>query len=171
CDAQLAALNRALDAGLRLIQIREKALPTSARREFVREAVCRIHAAGALAMVNGEPALAHESRADGLHLTAAQLMTCSKRPSFEWVGASCHTCAELEQASALELDYVLIGAVKATPTHPEQAPLGWAGFTALASGLPMPVFALGGLEYADMETARNAGAHGIAAIRGAWDKT
>ncbi|MDR0564385.1 MAG: NUDIX domain-containing protein, partial [Azoarcus sp.] len=39
CDAQLAALNRALDAGLRLIQIREKALPTSARREFVREAV------------------------------------------------------------------------------------------------------------------------------------
>jgi len=37
--------------------------------------------------------------------------------------------------------------------------------------LPMPVLALGGLGRADMERARAAGAHGIAAIRGSWDQS
>ena len=46
--------------------------------------------------------------------------------------------------------------------------LGWQAFARLMEGLPMPVFALGGLAATDMEDARDAGAHGIAAIRGLW---
>jgi 8-oxo-dGTP diphosphatase len=33
---------------------------------------------------------------------------------------------------------------------------------------PLPTFALGGLSRADLDAAQRAGAHGIAAIRGAW---
>jgi 8-oxo-dGTP diphosphatase len=36
---------------------------------------------------------------------------------------------------------------------------------------PLPTFALGGLLRADLDAAQRAGAHGIAAIRGAWDMT
>ena len=49
-----------------------------------------------------------------------------------------------------------------------QPALGWQAFARLMEGLPMPVFALGGLAATDMEDARDAGAHGIAAIRGLW---
>jgi 8-oxo-dGTP diphosphatase len=56
-----------------------------------------------------------------------------------------------------------------TATHPGEPSLGWDEFSRLAAGLPMPVFALGGLAPADMERARDAGAHGIAAIRGVWE--
>ncbi|MCL1861257.1 MAG: Nudix family hydrolase [Proteobacteria bacterium] len=169
-EPQLAALDHALQSGLRFVLIRESALPMPAQRAFAKEAVRRARAAGALAIVNGEPELANEAGAAGLHLTAARLMASRSRPDFAWVGASCHTRAELERASALRLDYALLGAVKRTATHPNREALSWEGFAALASGLPLPVFALGGLEDGDMETARLSGAHGIAAIRGAWER-
>ncbi|THF63834.1 Nudix family hydrolase [Pseudothauera nasutitermitis] len=167
-DAQLAALDAALADGLRLVQIREPGLDAAARAAFAAEAVRRAQAAGALALVNGDVELALRCAADGVHLPAAQLAALGARPDLPWVGASCHTRAELERAAALALDYAVLGAVRATPTHPDQPALGWEGFSALAAELPLPVLALGGLGAADMAAARAAGAHGIAAIRGVW---
>jgi 8-oxo-dGTP diphosphatase len=168
-EPQLAALDHALQAGLRLVMVRENALPLPERQTFTKEAICRAHAAGALAVVNGEPEQAHEAGADGVHLTAERLMASRSRPDFAWVGASCHTRTELEHAAALGFDYALLGAVKPTATHSDGKTLGWEGFAAAARGLPLPIFALGGLTDGDMEAARLSGAHGIAAIRGVWD--
>ncbi len=167
-DAQLARLEAALAGGLRLVQIREPALPDADCERFARAVVERCHAAGALAVVNGDAALARRIGADGLHLPARSLMAADGRPDFEWVGASCHSRAELEQAAALELDYALLGAVRPTQSHPERAPLGWSAFGDLVARLPLPVFALGGLSAGDLETAKAAGAHGVAGIRGIW---
>ena len=167
-DAQLARLEAALAGGLRLVQIREPALPDADCERFARAVVERCHAAGALAVVNGDAALARRIGADGLHLPARSLMAADGRPDFEWVGASCHSRAELEQAAALELDYALLGAVRPTQSHPERATLGWPAFGELIARLPLPVFALGGLSAGDLETAKAAGAHGVAGIRGIW---
>ncbi len=167
-DTQLARLEAALAGGLRLVQIREPALPDADCERFARAVVERCHAAGALAVVNGDAALARRIGADGLHLPARSLMAADGRPDFEWVGASCHSRAELEQAAALELDYALLGAVRPTQSHPERAPLGWPAFGELIARLPLPVFALGGLSAGDLETAKAAGAHGVAGIRGIW---
>ena len=167
-DTQLARLEAALAGGLRLVQIREPALPDADCERFARAVVERCHAAGALAVVNGDAALARRIGADGLHLPARSLMAADGRPDFEWVGASCHSRAELEQAAALELDYALLGAVRPTQSHPERAPLGWSAFGDLVARLPLPVFALGGLSAGDLETAKAAGAHGVAGIRGIW---
>ena len=167
-DAQLAALERALARGLRLVQVREAGLAATERRVFVREVVARVHACAGLVVINDDAALAAEAGADGVHLPAARLAALQARPALPWVGASCHRREELERAAALELDYAVLGSVFATPSHPGQAALGWAGFAALAAGLPLPVFAVGGLDDTHMEAARDAGAHGIAAIRAAW---
>lgn len=167
-DAQLAALDAALARGLRLVQLREAALDPAQRAHFAREAVARVHARNGLLVINGDPELARHVGADGVHLSARALAEVAERPDFEWVGASCHTRAELERCVALGLDYALLGPVQPTATHPGQPALGWPAFAALAEGRPMPVFALGGLEEADMERAREAGAHGIAGIRGIW---
>ncbi len=167
--AQLDQLEHALARGLRLVQIREGALAPADRQTFAHEVVTRVRRyEGALAVVNGDGALAHAIGADGVHLTGAALAETGERPAFEWVGASCHTRAELERAAALGLDYALLGAVRPTPTHPGRAGLGWEGFAALVRDLPLPVLGLGGLDPADMPAARAAGAHGLAAIRGAW---
>jgi 8-oxo-dGTP diphosphatase len=166
--AQLAALEAALARRLRLVQIREADLPPEEREAFARQVLSLARPAGALVAVNGDAALARRVGADGLHLPAAQLGATESRPDFEWVGASCHTRVELERAAGLGLDYALLGPLRATATHPDWQGMGWEKFAEMVAGLPLPVLALGGLEEADLPTARAAGAHGIAAIRGAW---
>lgn len=165
---QLEAIDRALVGGLRLIQVRETGLAADLRRDFAAEVVRRAHAYGALVLINDAIDLALGIGADGVHLPARRLAELAARPPLDWVGASCHTRDELEHVARLGLDYALLGPVKATATHPGQRPLGWDAFAGLAAALPFPVLALGGLDSSDMEDARCAGAHGIAAIRGCW---
>lgn len=167
-DDQLAALDAALKGGLKLIQVREPALAADVRERFAAEVVCRARHHGAIVVLNGDMEMASRVGADGVHLPAVQLAACERRPAFAWVGASCHTRAELERAAALELDYALLGTVKPTRSHPERLSLGWEGFARTIASLPIPVFALGGLQRADLEAARDLGAHGVAAIRASW---
>lgn len=167
-ETQLMRLERALDGGLRLVQVREGALAADGLREFVAAVVERARPHGALVLVNGDAQIARSAGADGVHLKSADLARMTTRPDFEWIGASCHSRDELEHVGRLGLDYALLGPVKATLTHPGVEGIGWARFSELAAELPMPVFGLGGLSAADMDAARSAGAHGIATIRSAW---
>ncbi|MCB1896430.1 MAG: Nudix family hydrolase [Zoogloeaceae bacterium] len=167
-DIQLVALERALAAGLRLVQLRDGGLPTEDRRRLAQAVIDRCRDHGALMVVNDDADLARAVGADGLHLRSAALAEASHRPDFEWVGASCHDRADLERAARLELDYALLGHVAPTPSHPGQPALGWRRFAALTANLPFPVLAIGGIGPADMATARASGAHGIAAIRATW---
>lgn len=163
----LDRLERALAAGLGLVQLREKGWPRAAVADLAREVAARCRTHGARLFINGDADLARELDA-GLHLTAAQLMAAGTRPDLAWVGASCHDAGELAQAARLELDYALLAPVLPTASHPDAPPLGWARFAALAAGQPMPVYALGGLAAADLDLARRHGAHGVALKGAAW---
>jgi 8-oxo-dGTP diphosphatase len=167
-DAQLEKLQRALSLGLRLVQLREGGLPLPEREHFVSAAVDMCRAQGARVLVNGDVELARKARADGVHFSAAQLLTLDSRPGFELVAASCHTQEELTKAAQLELDFVAVGTVQPTLSHPGRPALGWERFAELTQDFSLPVFALGGLSPRDMELARRNGAHGIAAIRSIW---
>lgn len=166
--AQLAALDAALDDGLKLVQLREGALPEAQRESFVSAAVARCQRHGARVLVNGDAQLARAAGADGLHLPARQLMALDRRPPFPLVGASCHERRELEHAARLGLDFAVFGPVRPTATHPGTGGIGWAEFAAGVAGLPLPVYAIGGLSVAELPDALGAGAQGIAAIRAAW---
>ena len=168
-DAQLLALAHALEGGLRLVQLREPKLDAARRAAFVHAAVDLCHQYGARALVNGDAELALAAGADGLHLPALQLAAQSRRPDFPLVAASCHSMAELELAAELGCDFAVYGPVKATASHPGLAGIGWNDFAAALGVAPLPTLALGGLSRADLDIAQRAGAHGIAAIRGAWE--
>ena len=167
-EAQLAALDRALAGGLRLVQVREAALPPEDRERFARAVVDRCHRQGARVLVNADAALAHAAGADGIHLPSGMLATIGTRPEFGLVAASCHDAGELELAARLELDFVVLGPVRPTATHPDRTALGWDRFAELITGYGVPVYALGGLSASDLGQARTLGAQGIAAIRSAW---
>ena len=164
----LPRLARALAGGLALLQVREKQLPPHALAGFAAAVIAQARPQGARVLVNGDPAVAQRAGADGVHLTARDLMALSARPALHLVGASCHDARELERAAALPADFVVLGPVLATPSHPGAQTLGWQKFTQLIRDYPLPVYALGGLRHADLETAWAAGAHGVAMMRGAW---
>jgi 8-oxo-dGTP diphosphatase len=167
-EAQLLALDAALARGLRLVQLREAALPADRREAFAAAATALCHRHGAQVLVNGDAQLAWAVGADGLHLTGAELMAARGRPNLPLVAASCHDAGELRRAADLGLDFAVLGPVKATASHPGRPGIGWPAVGKLLERCPLPVYALGGLGREDLESARLAGAQGVAAIRGAW---
>lgn len=164
----LTRLGSALNIGLRLIQVREKSFEKNRLESFARKVVARCRDHGAMVMINGDAAIADMVAADGVHLSAVQLMEASRRPDLRWCAASCHDRREIEKAETLGLDFIVLGPVKPTDSHPQARPLGWKGFSDLALGASIPVYALGGLAPNDLEDAWRHGAHGIAMRRGAW---
>ncbi|MGV8935185.1 MAG: Nudix family hydrolase [Gallionellaceae bacterium] len=164
----LQRLQSELNKGLRLIQIREKGWARDALRGLALRAVAMSHAVGARVLLNEDIELAIEIGADGVQLTGAQLAACEVRPDVAMCAASCHSHAELQRAADLGLDFALLSPVLPTKSHPGAAHLGWEKFTELVSRSAIPVYALGGLQQDDMETAWKSGAHGIALLRNAW---
>ena len=157
---QLALVEARMKDGLRLVQVRDKGHWERARLIYVVTRMARQY--GARVLVNGGPA------ADGIHLSAEELMKIRGRPEAGLVAASCHTLDELGHAMAIGLDFVVLGPVKPTRSHPGASVLGWDGFRRIAEGASIPVYAIGGLRHSDMDDARKAGAHGLAMISGSW---
>jgi 8-oxo-dGTP diphosphatase len=121
-------------------------------------------------LLDRDPQRVAELGAAGFHATAQRLRALRSRPlpPDRWFGASCHGAADLARARALGADYAVLGPVRATPTHPGAAPLGWEPFARLALGAGLPVYAIGGLGPRDLEAAWRHGAQGVAGIGAYW---
>jgi len=167
-ERQLARLNGRLAQGLRLIQVREKGMPMPDLERFAAAVIALARPQGALVLINSDIELAERLGADGVHLASAQLAHLARRPGLPWCAASCHNAEELARAAQLGVDFVVLGPVRATPSHPGATPIGWDGIAALARGAGLPVYALGGMKLEDLESAWRRGAHGIAMVRGSW---
>ncbi|MGQ0591467.1 MAG: Nudix family hydrolase [Gammaproteobacteria bacterium] len=169
-DVFLASLDERLGAGLRLLQLRCRAMTSRRYRALVREtrALCERH--GARLLLNSALGQSLAPLAHGLHLTSTDLLALKRRPlGRDWlIAASCHDAAEIEHAARLGLDFIVLGPVLTTPTHPGARTLGWARFADLVRPAPLPAYALGGLGPAHLPLAWRSGAQGIAAIRGLW---
>ncbi len=163
-----ARLEMALRQGLRLVQVREKNLADVALVAFARRVANRAEVYGARVLLNATPELALKAGVGGVHLTAQRLMQLETRPDVAWCGASCHTREELERAAQLQLDYVVLGSVLPTASHPAAPNLGWEQVRELTRDYPLPVYLIGGMQRQHLETAWECGAHGIAMLRGAW---
>ena len=75
---------------------------------------------------------------------------------------------ELWRAADLGCDFAVLGPIKPTPSHPGSPALGWPALADAVVDLPMPVYALGGMQEADLASAWKQGAHGVAMMRAAW---
>ena len=169
-DAEwLASLQRALDAGIRRVQVRARSVGGERWQALAGQAVQRCRKAGADVLLNGDIELARELGV-GVHLRSAQLTALAQRPMPEgqWVAASCHTAEDLQRAEDLGCDFAVLGSVHPTESHPGAPPLRWPGFADLRERVSLPMYAIGGLSPADIRQAREHGAQGVAAIRSLW---
>jgi 8-oxo-dGTP diphosphatase len=156
-------------AGPRLVQLRVRERAGAALHELAARCAAIVRARGSVLVLNhgGAPG-GHD--VDGYHLSAraAAMHAARPVPPSTWLGVSCHDEAELAHAHALGADYVVLGAVRATTTHPGVKPLGPRRFAELVAQCAMPVFGIGGLGPADLPALRESGAFGVAGIGGFW---
>ena len=78
------------------------------------------------------------------------------------IGASCHTEEDLFMAQEIGADYCFLSPLKSIDK--DYPNLSWSRFSKMVSSVKMPVYALGGLKFGDLETSRKYGAAGIAGI-------
>ena len=161
-----ARLARALEAGVRRVQLRTPASP--ARVALAEQALAR-HRGSAQWLLNRDIELARRLGV-GVHLGAEQLLQLDARPlpADQLVAASCHDLAQLQAAQRLGCDFAVLGPVQATDSHRGATPMGWEAFEVLRAQVSLPIYALGGLGADDIVQARRHGAQGVAAIRALW---
>ncbi|WP_455199222.1 Nudix family hydrolase [Kaarinaea lacus] len=168
----LEQLEKCLQRGIRLVQLRAKSLSRDDYIELARRVKSLCLESDARLILNSDPELVSMVDADGVNLTGDRLLALNKRPLPEdkWVAASCHTSEDLEHAAGINVDFAMLSPVKATASHPDVTPLGWEAFQGMCDHAAFPVYALGGVSADDLEDAFEHGAQGIAAIRALWDQ-
>lgn len=152
-----------------LVRLRLPSLNTSDYEALAEELlpVARDH--GLRLLLDREADMVRRTRADGWHVTAANLESLGQRPDgIGLVAASCHNEHELRLAQRLQADIVVLGPVQHTRSHPGAKALTWPGFALLARNANLPAYAIGGLGPADMNLAHRHYAQGIAGISAFW---
>ncbi|GGE33678.1 hypothetical protein GCM10007421_04340 [Halopseudomonas oceani] len=167
-----SGIERAIDSGIQLIQLRQTQLNADQYNELSKQVLAR-WGAQVTFMLKGESPPTESNT--GWHLTAAQLRELVQQPTpvrplpkGRWLAASCHNAEELQMAEMLEVDFVTLSPVLPTKTHPDALPLGWESAHAMLRRCRLPTYLMGGLTLAELNTAHHAGAQGIAGIRGLW---
>jgi thiamine-phosphate diphosphorylase len=123
----------------------------------------------AAVFVNGRPDIAAAVGAHGVQLGSSDLPAADARAAFPrgWVGRSVHSAAEAEDAIGEGADYLMVGAVYQTPSHPDRPGAG-VGLVRQIAAMGPPVIAIGGIDPARVAEVRDSGAYGVAAIRALW---
>jgi thiamine-phosphate diphosphorylase len=108
----------------------------------------------------------------GVHLGSGSLPASAARAlnPLWWIGRSVHDLAEAEAARTEGADYLVVGPVYATASHPGRPPLGLERLRAIVVAMgDLPVVAIGGITVDRVTEVKDSGAYGIAAIRAFWD--
>jgi thiamine-phosphate pyrophosphorylase len=159
------AVAAAVAGGVNAVQLREHDLHAGELLRLARNlrAVTR---GAALLLVNDRLDVALASGADGVHLPE----TGMPPPEARWIagpeliiGRSVHSPAGAREAEQTGADYVVVGTVYPTGSHPGESGAGPELIRAAAE-VRLPVIAIGGITPANARAVMQAGASGVAVI-------
>jgi len=165
------------------LHVRGPATPGGPLLELARALREPARAAGAWLVVNDRVDVALAAGADGAHLGARSLPVSAARRllrSGMGLGVSVHAAAEGAEAAAAGADWIFVGTIWETASHPGRSGQGPGLVAAVASavasavgGAPgrVPVLAIGGVTPQRVAEVLAAGGTGVAVIRGVWDAT
>jgi thiamine-phosphate pyrophosphorylase len=173
------------EAGVDLIQIRDKAADAAVLLSYLHAAIAQIDFAKTRIIMNDRvdvtAAAWNKVRSDqastagqvaGVHLGQTDIpVTFARRQlaTTQWIGLSTHDSEQLHEALKLDIDYVGCG-----PTFPSQTKKfdGFAGLDYLrhvAEQCELPAFAIGGINSTNVSQVLHTGIHRIAVSDAIWN--
>lgn len=169
-DRLVARCGELARAGVDAVLLREKRLAPEDLVALTRSVVAACGQGGTKVVVAGSPAVALAGGAHGVHLSGGVGTPASVRVQMPkaWVSVSCHSLEEVEGARLAGADAVLFAPVFGKVVAGVEVVPG-VGLLRLqqacAVAFPMAVFALGGVDEANVAACVQAGAAGVAGIR------
>jgi thiamine-phosphate diphosphorylase len=156
----------AVDAGVDLVQIRERDLEAAELARLVADVLLVARGTTTRVIVNDRLDVALACGADGVHLRSDSPAVAAARqmtPAGFLIGRSVHRVDDL--ADAAGADYVIAGSVFPSASKPHAAQwLGAAGLRTMVRAARMPVLAIGGVTGERLDDIAATGAAGFAAI-------
>ena len=123
----------------------------------------------AAVFVSGRPDIAASSGAHGVQLAGGDLTPSDARRVLHlgWIGRSVHSVEEARIAVEDGADFLVVGNIYPTTSHPER-PAAGPGLVTEIARFGRPVIAIGGVTPELVPELKAAGAYGVAAIRALW---
>lgn len=167
-DAFLDAVASALKGGVDILQLREK--NSSAKRiielgKKIRQ-LCSIY--DTIFIINDRIDIAKIVEADGVHLGQDDADIEAAREILgenAIVGISTHAPEQALKAQADGADYIGVGPVFTTPTKPGRSSVGLEYINWASKSIEIPFFAIGGIDFSNLDDVILAGAKKIAVVR------
>ena len=163
------AVEEALQAGVTLVQYREKNGLGKGMLEKARRLIALCHRYNVPLIVNDRLDIALLSGADGVHLGQDDIPVAeARRLAGEdfFIGATAHNVKEALAAEAAGADYLGCGAVFATHTKKDTVPLGIDGLKAIRQAVYIPIVGIAGITSDNYRLVLGTGANGIAVVSG-----
>jgi thiamine-phosphate pyrophosphorylase len=164
----VAIVEASLKGGLTLVQYRDKNTDDLIRFQNAQKLCQLCHDYGALFLVNDRVDLALAVNADGIHLGQQDLPIAIARQILgpnRIIGRSTTNPQEMAKAIAEGADYIGVGPVYETPTKVGKAAAGLSYVSYAAENSPVPWFAIGGIDQANLQDVLEAGAKQVAVVR------
>jgi thiamine-phosphate pyrophosphorylase len=162
CATELA------QAGVRLMQYRNKSAPARELLETSRELVSVLRPFGAALLVNDRADVAALAEAHGVHVGQDDLGAEQARGivgARRWVGVSTHNLEQFRSAAATSADYIAVGPVFATSSKANPDPVVGTEFVRqVRSMTDKPIVAIGGITLERASSVISAGADAVAVI-------
>jgi len=163
----VAQIQYAVDAGIDLVQVRERDLEGGALAALVTSLLAVTRGTRTRLIVNDRLDVALACAADGVHLRGDSVPVEAARrisPSGFLIGRSVHAADEAVDAGT-GADFLTAGTVFPSASKaPGTRLLGIEGLRSIVSAVGVPVLAIGGMSGERIAQAASAGAAGIAAI-------
>lgn len=170
-DALPGVVRRLCAAGVvDAVQLREKAMTEAevvALGRALRDATMRQPAgargeARALLLVNSSVAAARACDADGVHVPEDAPLPRDRAGLL--VGRSVHSVEGARRAEAEGVDYIVLGTIFPSRSHPGGATGGVPSLIEVREAVRLPIIAIGGITSENAAAAIAAGADGVAVI-------
>jgi thiamine-phosphate pyrophosphorylase len=158
------------EAGVRLVQYRNKSASAGAYLESCRGLAETLRAHRVAFFVNDRPDVALLAGAGGVHVGQQDLDVEQARRVVgrdKLVGVSTHNLEQFERAARSSVDYIALGPIYSTATKARPDPVVGLDFLRQVRGLTdKPVVAIGGISLGRAAAAIEAGADSVAVISG-----
>ena len=157
-----------IDAGVRLLQYRDKQASARELLSNSRTIAATARAAKCAFFVNDRPDIAYLSGADGVHVGQEDLGVEQAREVVgpdRWVGVSTHNLQQFERAVASSADYIAVGPIFPTSSKTNPDPVVGVDFVRRVRPLTSkPIVAIGGISLDRAPEVIAAGADSVAVI-------
>ncbi len=165
-------LNAAMGAGVGMIELRDRELPRSAIERSGHTFRRLANTYGALFIVNDDPHLALELRADGVHVGQDDMDPAEARRLMgpdAIIGLSTHSREQIEASAQQPVDYISVGPICETPTKEGRPATGLELIDEAAGLAERPWFAIGGIDAGNVDEVVSSGAERICVVRSIRD--